>query len=463
MGSKKTYKDVNHLSKKNMLEKLGDFTANNPRQVMFIGTILSFILVLILASPYIINVSQKSTVEKYLNKTDVRLTEIKTELNNVNNTLNSNKKIYVDYDYYIKEVLRYDKEFDVLKEDYLKLKRDFENNKTKEVLKEFTHYKDKDKKRVLFTDRLEGSYISYDKLQKDVFEVKSLDADLLSKESLFKSFEKRKPEILQSQSDLLKQIKINGKNQRVKEKSERLYSLLALSYDEFSEQNSKINLYSPQRGSLNLTKLKELSFAFEKINNAYFKVNNDIESFSHYWNELHEEYYTKIVKNYYDKKIDYVVEPNPLYKEWTEQESYTDTETKYKTETYIERVYVGSRIVGDSKQDIYENQTKTKEVPYEVPVTKTRSVTKNNGQPRTVSVPYDEYHFYYTREKVSQTDRLTENIEVGKKHAKYDTFCKSWNYNQDEQEGYVVWKQYWNDNEGIQKGKGIYPVLERKK
>jgi hypothetical protein len=241
------------------------------------------------------------------------------------------------------------------------------------------------------------------------------------------------------------QIILNkGKNGRVKKNIQNKYSQIENNERDFLKKyDSVTKIEKKQIGQFSLSQLRDLL----KNQNDLLKLLNKnktlVSNFDNYYQELKNQYYTVVTRDYHRVSIDHVIEPNPAYHEWKETKTYQTTETRYKTESYKEN-----------------NVTKTKKVPYTVNVTKKKTITKNNGKTKTIAVPYEVYKYYYTIEKTTPNGETSDDIYVGKKHAKYDSFIHSWSYDDEQEEGYTVWKQKWNDNQGIVKGFDLYPKLE---
>lgn len=454
-------RDIDALKRKNLLEKVGFFIKEKPKDSLMIAISLMLVISLIIASPYFVFLSQKHTAQKLINEATEKVETLNKVHREAYNILNSNSNIYKDFDLYQLKLQAIGTKCQEFFQQVERYKRDFEKNDIKKILTELSHYKDKEKKRRLFQDEITEIKTKADAICNDIKEIYDTDTELKKFYKQFSSFENNITDILQDKENKLNQIFENGKTQRVKDYSNNLYDILEEDIDNFSDDFAKLEVYdASSEGKYDLTELRSLKQRYSTTLSLYNKVNNAIKDFDNYWNELHEQYYKIVTKHYYERRDDYVIEPNPLYREWMEEETYTDYETRYRTETRTERVYVGSRIVGDTQEDIYQTQTVTVEVPYTVPVQKTRTVIKNNGQPRTVPVCYDEYHFFYTVETHTPTGVKTENIEVGKKHEKYDIAYRAWNYSEDQQIGYTVWKQLWNDNKDIKRGMNLKPVFE---
>lgn len=434
---------------------------NNPKRMIAIGIAFVLVLALIISSPYIIFYSKKHIAKGYLEKTDIQIQQIIAEHRETEEFLNTNKKLYKEYENYKQDLKKHNDKLKDLQDEFADYNRKYETNQIEDVLKAFSYYKDKSKTRELFSDKLNKHSENFKFLKNEIHEVYDIHNALIANEINFKNLENNKGTIIDTREGQLEQVKIKGKNKRVKDKTQRLFKDLNDKVDVFSTKYASIEKFDNSiEGKYNIQELRQKLNTQNAVLSLYNNVYSSISSFDEYWKELNEQYYTIVVRHFHERETDYITEPNPNYREWTETEEYQTTETRYKTETYTERVYVGSRIVGDTKEDIYETVTETRQVPYEVPVTKTRLVTKNNGEPKTIRVPYDVYKHYYTIEKHTPNGVTKDNVYVGEKHEKYDFSIKSWNYKKEEEVGYVVWKQLWNDNEGILRGKNLNPRIE---
>lgn len=454
-------KDIDRLKKLNFWEKLGFMMINNPKRMIAIGIAFVLVLASIISSPYIIFYSKKHIAKGYLEKTDIQIQQIIAEHRETEEFLNTNKKLYKEYENYKQDLKKHNDKLKDLQDEFADYNRKYETNQIEDVLKAFSYYKDKSKTRELFSDKLNKHSENFKFLKNEIHEVYDIHNALIANEINFKNLENNKGTIIDTREGQLEQVKIKGKNKRVKDKTQRLFKDLNDKVDVFSTKYASIEKFDNSiEGKYNIQELRQKLNTQNAVLSLYNNVYSSISSFDEYWKELNEQYYTIVVRHFHERETDYITEPNPNYREWTETEEYQTTETRYKTETYTERVYVGSRIVGDTKEDIYETVTETRQVPYEVPVTKTRLVTKNNGEPKTIRVPYDVYKHYYTIEKHTPNGVTKDNVYVGEKHEKYDFSIKSWNYKKEEEVGYVVWKQLWNDNEGILRGKNLNPRIE---
>jgi len=439
--------DIKKLKSLDLREKLGWCIKKEPKKSLIISVISLMVFIFILSIPGIISLTKTHAAKNYITQSEVRLTKINATLNNVSNRLEKNVLLYKEINLYKETLNTTSKNYQELNEELNQITGDFENKDIKKVLYQFKA--DKDDKRVLFSDKLTNIEKNVGSINTDTNDVINISTYLISQYETFVKYKNSVEGIVTSKYNKLSIIKEKGKTTSVKNKSNQYFTTIGNNKTIFIDGLGTLKPYIiKNQGTFTLNELKDIKSKYVSKATLLSNTDSSISIFDKYWTELNEQYYTVVKNQYSDKSTDYVTENNPSYKEWQETESYQDTET------YTERVYVGSRVVGDSKEDIYETQTKTR------PVTKTRTITKDNGQSRTISVPYDVYSHYYTLEKHT-TSGVTKSKEyVGKKHAKYDSSIRSWSYATDEAVGYVVWKQLWNDNAGILKGKNISPGLE---
>lgn len=448
---------VNRLKHRNLLEIIGFATKNHPKKVLSGGVLLIFMLVAIFSTPHFIYMYKKNEAKNYIESAKSIITTIESKQHEAKSKLTTYPTMYKDYEKYMTAIVEESKTLSTFQDAIQSYETKYNNKDIEGILSDFDSKKSNNtlihlaKKN---SEEFEQTYI-------DINDVYQLNNELEKGYVTLANFSKQSdPSYVQmkTQND---EVQRNGITTRVKQKSQHLLVQVKSKNDKFAADLEQIFVYTKaEEGKFNILELKALQTKQNKVINTMKDALTAYDSFDAYWDELHEQYFTIVTDNYATRSSDYISELNPLYKEWTEQEKYQDTETKYKSETYTERVYKGSRIVGDTKEDIYENVTKTKQVPYQVQVTKTRDVKKDNGQPRMVPVAYDLYQYYYKLEKHTPSGTETSEEYVGKKHAKFDYSIHSWNYEDHEKEGYVVWKQIWNDVEGIVKGENIRPKLK---
>jgi hypothetical protein len=448
---------VKQLKRLNLPEMIGYAVKKHPRKVIGIASSVIIAIIIVSLIPQFIAISQKHIAKSYLDKSNQVLSEINQKTNETLALLENKKRIYKDYEIYLKDVQKEKTEYQAFSENLNALQKQYEQKDIQAVLSRFNQKKPQTN----FLTQVKSNLNSFVGTYNDILEVDSLHASMLSDEEKFVAFKQSIVKTSGGIKEKLLQINQHAKSERIKNNAAQIIQSVENNQNTFDSEYQKLFKYThSSEGTYNLDELRKLKT--DQTNVAKI-ISQDIvlnRNFLSYWAELHEQNYTIVVDEYSDRSTENVSEPNPAYRQWTEQESYQDTETKYKTESYTERTYVGSRVVGNSKEDIYENQTKTKQVPYQVQVTKTRSVSKNNGQPLTIPVPYDVYKYYFTLEKHGANNTTEEDVYVGQKHEKYDSQIRVWNYKDTEEKGYVVWKQLWNDNEDIKRGKNINPKLE---
>lgn len=439
--------DIQLLKRLTLWEKLGWLVKKRKKKV--IKVIITILLVFFFISfiQSIVSTNQANVAENYITESEARLEQINSTINQVSNRLENNAKMYKEYEIYDEQIGEQKDDYESLTSELADIRKDFDHKEIKKVIYQFQH--DEDEKNIIFSDKIAAMEKSVAGFNEKTAEVIELDKYLISKYPKFSEFKESLDDRLKLRFDNLNIIQSKGKNARVKNNANMYFTQINEQKKRFINGLDHVKEYtSDSHGSLSLTELRQMKEKYLLQNTLLKDVNSSIANFDNYWSELHSQYYTIVKNQYSTKSTDYVTENNPKYKEWTETETYEDTET------YTEKVYVGSRIVDDQKEDIYEDVTK------ERPVTKTRTVTKNNGQPETISVPYDVYTFYYTVEMHRPNGVTSTSEEAGEKHEKYDTSVTSWDYNQSEEIGYVEWKKLWDDDAGILRGKNLSPRLE---
>jgi hypothetical protein len=454
-------KDIDRLKRLNILERAGLFAKNSPGKLIALGIVFVLLLTLILFSPQLISMSRQHTAENYIKSTEPMLENTLRSIEHAGNTLEGNKQLFKEYEKYGREVSGFEDEYSGLREELDRCKSRLTEKNPEYVLKVFSHYKDEEAGRVLFPDKVKQLDSVVASLFHEISEVIQLDQELESTCTSLSGFLKTVPGEYDTRKGKLEQILKNGKNARVTDQAKVLFDAISSGKEAFSAQYSKVPLYSAvEEGKYSLQELKAIREQQSGATALHEGFRQALSRLDSYWDELQDQYFTIVTRHYSQKSVDQVIEPNPRYREWTETENYQENETRYRTETYTERVYVGSRIVGDTKEDIYETQTKTRQVPYQEWVTKTRQVTRNNGESREIPVPYDVYQFFCTVEEHRTGGTSFVEKQAGQKHEKYDSSIQSWDYREDEEIGYVVWKQKWNDKAGLVTGKGVKAELE---
>ncbi|MHC1722353.1 MAG: hypothetical protein AB9836_04005 [Aminipila sp.] len=439
--------DIQLLKRLTLWEKLGWLLKKRKKKVVraLIITLLVFFFILFVQS--IASTNQANIAENYITESEVRLDKINSTIDHVSNRLQDNSKLYKEYKLYSDKIGEEKNQYNNLTLELADIKKDFKHKDIKKVIYQFQH--NEDEKDIIYSDKIAAMEKSVAKFNADTAEVIELDKYLISRYPKFTAFKKSLDDRIKLRYDNLNIIQSKGKNATVKNNANLYFTQINDQKKHFISGLEHVKEYtSASQGSLSLNELRQMKEKYLLQITLLKNVDSSIDNFDNYWSELHSQYYT-IVKNHYSThSTDYVTENNPKYQEWTETETYEDTET------YTEKVYVGSRIVDDQKEDIYEDVTK------ERPVTRTRTVTKNNGQSETISVPYDVYTFYYTIEKHTPNGVTNTSEEAGKKHEKYDTSVTSWDYIESQEVGYVEWKKLWDDNSGILRGNNISPRLE---
>ena len=412
-------REISTLRNKNFFERVGNDYLKNPKKYIARIIVCFLALITIVSIPFVTMNIKYSLNKKKITKQIEVLNNYKNDILEVNNYLSNNKDYFKDYDVYKESIAQETKDI---------------NNLEKETNN--IHYKSKE-----FSDNFKLVNDTFDKEKEDLTSIKSeleevvnITNEQISLTTNILNVENQYNKELKDLNVINTDILSNKKNDRVSNKSKDFVKSYENNYKNItSKYNDFIKITNNEKGFYNINELKQLKESNSFFNDNYNGMVNNKKNYESYYNLLLDQYYTIVTENDYKKTTESVTEPNPSYREWNEQESYTDYETKYKTETYTDRVYKGSRMVGDTKQDIYENVTKTKQVPYQVEVQKTRTVTKNNGQGTT-----------------------TQTVDLAKKHAKYDSL--SYSFSGNDRVGYTEWKQKYNDE--LVTGFNLNPYIE---
>ncbi|QOX65728.1 hypothetical protein FRZ06_21440 [Anoxybacterium hadale] len=438
--------DIQRLKNLDLRERLGWFYKRNPKKAAGIFLVVLISVFFILLIPRAILLNQTQIAEKYISESQSRIEKIDLSIDKISERLEKNAKLYKDFELYNIQ-LNQDKECS--KKLITELNAIREELKNEEINKVLEKFQIGNNEKILFPDEITKLEKKVESLNADIASVISIDTYLISQYSTFHKYKDSIGDCMKSRFDNLKIIQSKGKNASVKNKANQYFIAISDNATRFTNGLDALNSYTiADQGTFTLDELQAVKQNYLSQSTLLAATDSSIDTFDEYWNSLQEQYYTIITDQYYTRSTDYVTEPNPQFRQWIETETYEDTET------YTEREYVGSRIVGDQQEDIYETVTKTR------PVTKTRKVTKDNGQAQMISVPYDVYSFYYTIEKYTPLGITNSNVFVGKKHEKYDTSITVWDYQSTQAVGYTEWKQLWNDKNGILTGKNISPKLE---
>lgn len=456
-------KQIKRLKRLNLLEKLGFFVKEKPKRAIGIGITSVLILFLIAFSPSLIALAKQNIASSYISQSEAQLLEIKSAIADEEAALDSNKSLYKDYDKYKKDISIFKSSYDDLNRELQKYKSFYKNKNINAILSDFTKKKNSSKE--TFPEIIKKLSVDIAVSSGDVQEVMSIDNGLKDSLTTFSAYVSEIESLVADKYAKLQIVNQKGKNQRVKEKASLLFNTINLNKGTYLSSFEQLPKYSKDaEGKYDLYGLKGLKQRYDATQSNIAQAQESVKKFDSYYSELNVQYYTVVTRHFIRTNIDYVMENNPEYREWQEQENYTEKETRYKDEQYTvtERQYKGSRIVNGTKEDIYENVTltKTRKVPYTVDVQKTRTVTKNNGKPRTIQVPYQVYEYYYVVDRHDNNGVSKNENYAGKKHTKYDMFSTRWSYNSDQEVGYTVWKQLWNDDEGIVRGLNLNARLE---
>lgn len=465
-------KDINKLKKLNILEKLGfmllgkqtpktsdeqnnvDKNATNKKSSKKKKLNIIFTIIAIISFAGLISdinyksdaIENKEYVAKYLNESNDQLNSLSISIATVDDKLNSNKAYLKDYDQYQDYLTRYRasiKNHWLTLHNYKKLYDDEDINAILDFILE------SETTSTIISENDQNIMINtLNQISSEVDEVVFLHNNMMQE---FDKLTAKKNSLVTSLEPLNKkneEINQNSNSEEVIRTASKLYDDAEYMVKNTLDSFDLGSVYSDSdKGKYSLSELRDISNNYSSINEKIVNVDKSIESFNNYYLELTDEYYTIVTKQYHSKKTDTVTEKNPKYKEWTEKESYETVEK------YTEKEYVGSRIVGDKKEDIYEKVTKTR------PVTKTRTVHKDNGKPEKIKVTYDVYTYYYEYKRTSKSGTETISKLSGEKHEKYDSNIRKWNYDEEEEVGYVVWKKKWTPYSSILSGFNIKPSL----
>lgn len=456
-------KQIKRLERLNLLEKLGFFAKEKPKRAIGIGIISVLILSLIAFSPRLIALVKQNIANSYISQSESQLLEIKSEIADEEATLDSNKSLYKDYDNYKKDIYVFKSSYDDLNRELQKYKSFYKNKNINAILSDFTKKKNSSKE--TFPEIIKKLSVEVAVSRGDIQEVMSIDKGLKDSLITFSAYVREIESLVSDKYTKLQIVNQKSKNQRVKERASLLFDTINMSKSTYLSSFDQLPKYSKDtEGKYDLSGLKGLKQIYDTTQSNFAQSQESVKRFDSYYSELNTQYYTIVTRHFNRTSTDFVTENNPEYREWQEQEIYTEKETRYKDEQYTatERKYKGSRIVNGTKEDIYENVsvTKTRQVPYTVDVQKTRTVTKNNGKPRTIQMPYQVYEYYYVVDRHDNNGITKHEKYAGKKHSKYDMFPTRWSYNSDQEVGYTVWKQLWNDDEGIVSGLNLNARLE---
>ncbi|MDX2303355.1 MAG: hypothetical protein NW226_11175 [Microscillaceae bacterium] len=259
------------------------------------------------------------------------------------------------------------------------------------------------------------------------------------------------------------EIQDHSPYERVRQQGKKNFDRLDKSFGIFKnhyDQNQRFG--RAEIGKYNFVQIQAFLKTLEDVKQKHADFVNFREALDRYYNLLQVQFYTKIIAQYTRSTLTYESEPNPAFREWTETETYSDTETYYESQSYsatctetnyeTRTTIVNGKAVTRSVPLSHSVPcTKTRQVSKTRPVTRTRSITKNNGEARYVDVPYTTFSFYYTRERVTPQGKTQSEQNSGSIKLKGSNPSEpDYTYKTDEQIGYVIWKEKWNDQE--QKG-----------
>lgn len=438
--------DLQELKRLSLLERLGLFYIKHQKVVL--GVFIAFLILVIGNRMLSITIARNEVVaaEDYITQAQKHMQTIHSNLEGLSEYLSDNAGHYKAFEAYKSQLSEKYKTYQNLEDRLADFDKDLNKKNTENILYNF---EDKGNRKVSFPDEISLLEKDLESFKLEIEDIVKLDSYLISESTKLSEDQETIVEKINSRHEKLSIIQSKGKTKAVKNKAKAYFDQMDSNLAKFKNSMVTIKPYTIyDQGSLTLDELKKLQQSYTSQRTLLDSIDGSIKNFDNYWNELQEQYYTVVIDQFVEKSTDYVEEANPEYSEWNETEYYESTEY------YTEEVYVGSRIVGDKQQDIYERVTK------ERPVTKSRTVKKDNGEPKRISVPYDVYSYYYTVEKYTLLGSSEDNILAGSKHEKYDNAIKKWQYSFNQAVGFIRWKVKWNDNEGIVEGLNLNPKLE---
>lgn len=439
--------DLQMLKNMNLWEKIGWVMVNDKQKMktIFLGIII--FIISITAFFTILKTDEYNRATNYIVQSETRLNRLQENYLNIFTRLDENRKLYKEYDIYNAKYIAERREYKRLVDKLDSIKKDYFNNEMNDVIDAFELIDEETKLSII--ERIANLEQTTSPLNADTAEVIEIDKELFA---LYAKCSKHASDLekeFKTYTIRNEAIQLKGKNDVVKANGKRLFEQVNDNKYKFVSKMSGLNPYKVEdQGKYTLDELRDIKKNNLELVALLDQSLDSNKAFNHYWDTLQEQYYTIVTKNYYKKSTERIKEDNPEYEEWIEDEEYEDEET------YTERVYVGSRIVNDKKEDIYEDVTKTRSV------TRTREVTKNNGEPEKITVNYEVYTFYINIEKHTPKGVETTVEKVGEKHEARDNDYKKWDYKEDQKIGYVEWKKLWDDEESIVRGRHITPRLE---
>ncbi|MBI2124179.1 hypothetical protein HYT92_00115 [Candidatus Pacearchaeota archaeon] len=205
---------------------------------------------------------------------------------------------------------------------------------------------------------------------------------------------------------ILEHILNHGKSERVNDNALKIYHAAENSYKQVMPLNDQLLWYRPQKhdGKMPVISYKELLNKQRKAVGLIKDGDSQLQRLKNYYNELHEQYYV------------YVSSHGKEHKRFS---------------------HTGFRDVTEYDSD---------------------------GEPYTTTEMYtyytDGWKFYYVATKVTPSSQANETVYVGEK----DGLFSSWNYENDEEVGFVrEWKRLHDDNSAIVRGRieALKPAIEQ--
>lgn len=438
--------NLERLKKKNHLERIGFFVKYNKFVII---SLIIIVLIINLAISQIVGLAGSGS--RILLK--LQLDHAREELNEMNDSLLQVYGEFKSQSEWLKDRDKYKKTLDAIQGRSYQIETELnvveKDLKAKNKEKISAYLKLSREENGLKSSIIEDMNNSLSSLSNEIDEILIISQYLTEKSQGILAYESKAELALKERYQYLAIIDEKGKTPNVKKRLNEAFTGINDSLSEYKKTIKDVKLFNEEsRGHYSLSELQNLKIASEKTDELVAITDRAIDFFDRYLKELQDQYYTVVTEQYRMFDIDFIAEPNPQYKEWQEKETYQDQEW------YTEREYVGSRIVNNRQEDIYEDVRKSRIV------TKTRKVLKDNGLPRTITVAYDVYTYYCKADKYTPQGVTTESYYLGKKHEKYDHDIKSWDYSPSERIGYIQWKQLWNDEKGMIRGTDVKPKFE---
>ena len=438
--------EINYLKKYNWEEKLGFFLINRGLNVLgwVLGTLFFGV-----ATFYVVQYFNQKKADHFIEEANGTVTQTINQIIDQQNFVNTQS-------YYFHEKAKYQQLLDNQYQLYTERKNELtilQTEKAKDIIQKF--------KEGLITRFKPDA--TCEGLMLEIQDIYNSQNQLVESWSQMNHHYEAAQKSWKSETEKQDKIQENTPYTRVQNTSKKKFTQLETSLSDFREIKNKNTPFNKSDiGKYNYSQITKLVKIMEKITRKYDQYLSDLGDFTQYYKLLIEQHYSTVKEHHSNPNLAYESEPNPAFREWQETETYTDTETYYESENYsstcTETSYETTTTIMDGRAVTRRVPvsrsvpcTKTRRVSKTRPVTRTRSVTRNNGEPRYVDVPYTTFTFYYTVELIDPSGKKQESLSSGKvKIQGTNPSTPGYNFGQEEQIGYVVWKEKWNDQE--QKG-----------